>query len=336
MISTSPTLRHFDPFKEVTVTADASQYGLGAALLQEGRPVCYSSRSLNKAERNYAQIEKETLAVVFTCEKYHQYIYGRKTEVESDHKPLEYIFKKPLEKCPPRIQRLVLRLQKYDIHISYKPGKDLVLADTLSRDPKRQTDSDDDHVEVEQQVHFLCSNLSVSKQKQEEIRMETQNDNQLQILINTMREGWPGNRQEVLTEVREFWDVREDLTTMNGMIFKGEQILCPSAMRSDMLRRIHEGHLRIEKCKRRARDVMYWPRMSAEISDLISRCSICLNHRNTGKRRNHSRAMTYHQFYGRKWHPTSSQSMEKTIFWSLTNTPALWNWHYSTIQEAPL
>ncbi|GFO39985.1 retrovirus-related pol polyprotein from transposon 17.6 [Plakobranchus ocellatus] len=98
MINTGPTVRNFDPSKEFIITADASQYGLGASLLQEGRPVCYSSRSLNKAERNFAQIEKETLAVVFACKKYHQYIFGRKTDVENDHKPLEYIFKKPLEK----------------------------------------------------------------------------------------------------------------------------------------------------------------------------------------------------------------------------------------------
>ncbi|GFN88402.1 Pol polyprotein [Plakobranchus ocellatus] len=99
-----------------------------------------------------------------------------------------------------------------------------------------------------------------------------------------MREGWPGNRQDILTEVREFWDVREDLTTMNGMIFKGEQVLIPSAIHSDMLRRINEGHLGIKKCKRWARDVIYWLRMSAEIADLISRCSICLTHRNWQKK----------------------------------------------------
>ncbi|GFO13428.1 polyprotein [Plakobranchus ocellatus] len=67
-ITNSPILKHFDLNKEVTVSSDSSQYGLGAALLQDGHVVSYASRSLNPAERNYAQIEKEALSVVFACE----------------------------------------------------------------------------------------------------------------------------------------------------------------------------------------------------------------------------------------------------------------------------
>ncbi|GFR85654.1 polyprotein [Elysia marginata] len=86
-ITNSGTIRHFDPKKEVTITADSSQYGLGAALLQDGHVILYPSGSLNQAERNYAQIEKEALSVVFACEKFHQYTYGRPINVENDHKP---------------------------------------------------------------------------------------------------------------------------------------------------------------------------------------------------------------------------------------------------------
>ena len=60
------------------------------------KPIAYASRNLNSGESNYAQIEKELLAIVFACEEFHHYIYGFKTSVQSDHKPLESIMHKPL------------------------------------------------------------------------------------------------------------------------------------------------------------------------------------------------------------------------------------------------
>ena len=105
---------------------DASQKGLGAALLQERHPISYASRCMTSAEQNYAQIEKELLAVVFACERFHQYTYGRDITVQSDHKPLEAITNKPLACAPPRLQR-------YNVKIVYVPGKQLPFADTLSR-----------------------------------------------------------------------------------------------------------------------------------------------------------------------------------------------------------
>ena len=105
-------LAYYNVSKPVIVQSDASEAGLGACLAQEGRPVAFASRFLSLAEMNYAQIEKELLSIVFACEKFHQYFYGQQAvTVESDHKPLEYIWKKPLSKTPPRLQRLMLRLQ---------------------------------------------------------------------------------------------------------------------------------------------------------------------------------------------------------------------------------
>ena len=86
----------------MTLRVDSSQSGMGAAILQEGRPIAYASRALAEAETRYAQIEKELLAIVFGTEKFYQYIYGRLTAVQTDHKPLESIFKKPLNKIAPR------------------------------------------------------------------------------------------------------------------------------------------------------------------------------------------------------------------------------------------
>ena len=112
ILSSTPVLTFYDMKKPVIISCDASQSGLGALLLQDGKPVAYASRALSSAETRYAQIEKELLAVVFAFTKFHQYVYSKVVIVESDHKPLEAILKKSLAAAPPRLQRMLLQLQK--------------------------------------------------------------------------------------------------------------------------------------------------------------------------------------------------------------------------------
>lgn len=92
----APVLKFYDPGRQLVIQADASKDGLGACLIQEGHPIAYASRALRDAEQRYAQIEKELLAIVFAMKKFHQYVYGVSVQVQSDHKPLEAILKKPL------------------------------------------------------------------------------------------------------------------------------------------------------------------------------------------------------------------------------------------------
>ena len=133
IVTQPPVLKFYEPEKELIIQCDASEGGLGAALLQEGRPIAYASRALNSTERNYAQIEKELLAIVFAAERFRQYTFGRPVCVDSDHKPLESIFAKPLVSAPRRLQRMLMRLQMYDLKVRYKKGSELHLAETLSR-----------------------------------------------------------------------------------------------------------------------------------------------------------------------------------------------------------
>ena len=111
-ISSMSVLRYFDPKADTTIQTDASQKGLGAALLQHGQPICYASRALTDTEQNYSNIERETLGVVWGLEKFHYFIYGKHCTLHTDHKPLESIFKKKLAHCPPRLQRLLIRALK--------------------------------------------------------------------------------------------------------------------------------------------------------------------------------------------------------------------------------
>ena len=92
------------------LNVDASSTGLGAVVMQDGKPVAFSSKTLTTSEGRYANIETELLAIVWGAEKFHTYVYGRRIIVETDHKPLEAIFKKPLNAAPPRLQRMLLKL----------------------------------------------------------------------------------------------------------------------------------------------------------------------------------------------------------------------------------
>ena len=108
MMSQTPVLRYFDPKIDVVIQCDASQHGLGACLMQCEQPVGYASRPLTVSETNYAQIEKELLAIVFAVQKFDSYVYGRKIVAESDHKPLETIMKKGLQNAPKRLRECFL------------------------------------------------------------------------------------------------------------------------------------------------------------------------------------------------------------------------------------
>ena len=132
-VTSAPVLKYSDSSKPTEGSGDASSQGLGFVLTQEDHPVTYGSQALTQAEQRYSQIEKELLALVFGLEHNHQYIYGRKVILYTDHKPLVSISSKPFAAAPKRLQRLLLRLQQYDAEIRYRPGREMYLADTLSR-----------------------------------------------------------------------------------------------------------------------------------------------------------------------------------------------------------
>ena len=133
MICTATTLAYYYRREPVAFHVDASIKGLGAALFQNNRPIAFASKALTPAETRYANIERKLLAVVYGCEKFHSYLYGRSFVAKTDHRPLEQIHKKNLMQAPPRLLRMLLRLQPYDFEIKYLPGREMVTADALSR-----------------------------------------------------------------------------------------------------------------------------------------------------------------------------------------------------------
>ena len=271
----SPTLKYFDVTKSIVLSVDASQNGLGAVLLQDYLPVTYASRALTETEKRYAQIEKEALAIVFACNKFHQYIYGKKVLVESDHKPLETIFKKQYNECPARIQRMKHFTQRYDIEVKYKPGKELLLADALSRNYLSTKENNLHETEIELHAHTLKRNLLITLERKEIFQTETTNDNELQMLIEFINIGWPDNKKSVPDCIKPYYGAADELNVIEGLVFKGNKIVVPKTLTKEMLKKLHYNHLGIEKCKMRAREILYWPFMTKEIEDVVESCHVC-------------------------------------------------------------
>ncbi|KAA0714109.1 Retrovirus-related Pol polyprotein from transposon opus [Triplophysa tibetana] len=279
LATNAPTLKYYNVNKPLTLSVDASSEGMGAVLLQDQRPVAYGSRALTDCQRRYAQIEKELLAIVYGCEKFHQYVYGREVQVESDHKPLESIFKKPLHQTPLRLQRMLLRLQRYNLKVMYKPGKEMHIADALSR--AYLEEHNEDLLEEELEVNCVTPQLPVSEKKLEEFRKTTAEDLEMQKLKDYILKGWPTEKSSVHKDIHKYWTFKEEISYASGLMFKASKLIIPSRMRKEMLDKIHESHLGMVKSKERARDIIYWPGMSVEIEKMISQCATCNTHRNS-------------------------------------------------------
>lgn len=271
MISSAPVLRYYDAEEELTVQCDASDKGLGAALLQNGQPLAFASRALTDTETRYAPIEKEMLAMVFALNKFNQYVYGRPVTVNSDHKPLEAIAQKPLRNAPKRLQGMLLKVQKYDINIVYKPGTKMYLADTLSRAyifGARSPCEDFEHVNA---AKFVL----MTDRKKDRIRESTARDEVLQQLTKAILKGWPEQTADIPATLMPYYGFRDELAVHDGLIYRGERLVIPKELKPMMRESIHSSHIGVNGCLRRARESMYWPSMNADIRNYIAQCETC-------------------------------------------------------------
>lgn len=281
-LTSAPVLQYYDPSLPVKISADASSFGLGFVLLQlkdeDWRPVAYGSRSLTDTEKNWAQIERELLAVTVGCEHFHQYLYGRRFLAETDHRPLLGVDKKPLSDCTLRLQRLRLRLQKYDFDLMYTPGKFMYVADALSRcttsDSKCRTVEED----IDLHVALVMECLPMTDSRLEELHQACQSDREVRLLIHHIINGWPTYRSDCEPSLQAYWGIRHELSTANGLVFRGTRVIVPKDLRPQFLTKIHEGHMGIEKCRRRARQAVYWPNMNADVEVMVKSCNECLKY----------------------------------------------------------
>ena len=267
------TLAYYDTRLKSTIQVDASGHGLGAVLLQDNRPIHFASRSLSDAEKRYANIERELLAVVFGCERFYHYIYGTSFTVESDHKPLSMIILKHISSAPLRLQRMLLKLQNVNVSITYRPGRDMIFADAFSRllpinAPDTNTGS------IRRYIHYT----NVTPKTEHIIRIACETDNIDKDLRQLIAEGWPKDRRHLKTELRAYWPFRDELTIHNDLVHKGLATLIPEIAIPIILRKLHAAHVGECKMTLLARDKVFWPTIRQDLISYSNDCESCQIH----------------------------------------------------------
>lgn len=287
-LSQAPVLASFDPNKQVVIQADASQNGLGCSLIQDGRVVAYASRSLLPYEVGWAQIEKELLSITYACSKFHEYVYGMKIIVQTDHKPLLSIIQKSMSKVANnRLRRLKEKLYLYDVQLEYVQGKFMHVADYLSRDfidEKGVVDNSVKEEYTESVIHTVVSpdhgiDLSISADRLRRFQDETLKDPALSKVKEFYQSGWPSNVSKLgHDELRNYFSLKDDISVKLNVCFYHDRLMIPVGMRNYILNRLHETHLGSAKLIQQARLLFYWPTMVYDIRNFVQSCEICQRH----------------------------------------------------------
>ena len=235
-ISNMEALPYFNTSAETTLQTDASKKGLGACLMQNGKVVCYASRSLTKTEQNYQNLKREALGTIWGMEKFHYFLYGKEFTLETDQKPLVSIYKKHMVDISPRVQRLIVRSFPYQpFTVIYKKGRDIPVADALSHvtpmDPE-------DNIKLPIIAINMITKLVLMStfaqdnfsRKLDHIRKSTSQDNQLTRLSHYINTGFPCEKKNLPRDLQDYWNYRDTLSIENGLITCGSRIIVPHEM----------------------------------------------------------------------------------------------------------
>ena len=286
-LQSAPALAYFDMLKSTEILVDASPVGLGAILTQkdgngDSHVIAYGSRSLTKTEQNYSQTEREALAIVWGCEHYHLYCYGKPLTVYTDHKPLTSIFSNPLSRPTPRIERWSLRLQPYQPTILYAPGPDNP-ADYSSRHPRKHTQTTSREEKVaEEYINFISQNATPIAIDLEEVKRETLNDHTLQRVIESIRNNnWHHkDSQDIKLDnkvFKSFQTVKDELSVNaeGNLVLRGTRLVMPESLQNRSVDIAHEGHQGMAKTKAMIREKVWFPFIDTLIEDKINSCLAC-------------------------------------------------------------
>ena len=271
-----------DPATTTILQCDASQEGLGAWIRQvdsddNERIVAMASRSLTDSESRYSNIERECLAVMFRLEKFEYYLLGRHTPVETDHSPLEQIFKKNIAEAPARLQRLLLRCLRFDVEVKYSRGETIPVADALSRVCFKKGIHELGSQQSEScapgySIHFITDKSCPISM--DSVKSAIGKDPTLYLLRDTIYNGWPSYRKQCLEELWDKWNFKCDLVLEDGLILKGDRVVIPESLRAQVLESTHTGHQGETKCLLLARQSVFWP----GIRQMVKNCELCNKH----------------------------------------------------------
>ncbi|XP_037876915.1 uncharacterized protein K02A2.6-like [Bombyx mori] len=279
-LCSTKALAHFDMSLESVLTVDASARGLGAVLAQRGpgcqeRVVAYASRALTTHELHYSQIHKEALAIVFAVEKFHQYLYGRKFILRTDHKPLVSIFGPNIgipSAAASRLQRWAIKLSAYDFEIEYV-RTDKNVADALSRlieSQKNDVASEETDLPEQTYLHFSTEALLIDYNV---LKKQTSSDPILSRVLSYIRDGWPLDIE--INELKPYYNRKNELYIELGCIMWGHRVVIPSSCRNKIITELHDPHMGIVKTKSLARSYVWWPGIDEALETECRACTVC-------------------------------------------------------------
>nr|XP_041630616.1 uncharacterized protein K02A2.6-like [Drosophila kikkawai] len=259
----------------------ASSFGIGVVLshLQPDggeRPIVFASKTLDKHQAKYSQIEKEALSIVFGVKRFHQYLYGRKFILLTDHKPLVTIFN-PSKHLPlmtsNRLQRWAIILMAYNFEIQYRSTSAHGNADALSRLP---VGTDPDFDKEEEACYTVLE--STPPINSETIRNHVDKDKVLKQVLQYVSEGWPEKLQQGNEALLPYFNRKFALTINKQLLClhkDANRVVIPSSLRAHILKLLHEGHWGIVRMKQLARQHVWWPTIDDDIKNIAQSCDIC-------------------------------------------------------------
>ena len=275
LVKENLVLAMFDPDLETIVTTDAAGGGLGAVISQikAGKEVIVScaSRTLSANEKKYSIGEKEALACLWACKKWHTYLWGRKFTLCTDHQALVTLLSKGSDRASMRIARWSCKLLNYNYEVKYKKGCNNILADTLSRLPVTSSESEydtDDEVICQLTLTELCKSVSLK-----ELKKVTNDDKILNEVKTYIEHGWP--KKNLSKAIRSFHHVKDELVICNDILMRNDRIVVPDKLTSRFLYLAHESHQGMTRTKQRLRGLYWWPQMDTQVELLVKHCTLC-------------------------------------------------------------
>lgn len=278
-------LELYDPDKPIVIATDASPYGVGAILshLVNGveKPVLFVSSTLSPAERNYSQLHREALAIVFGIKKFHKYIYGHEFVIQTDHQALREIFN-PNKSTPPvaaaRLQRWAVILSMYNYRIEYRRGSEMSHVDALSRLPVQSKTNIDSNLCIKS--FNFTDGLPL---KLENIVTEMEKDICLSQVINFCMYGWPDSHS-LSEELKVYFNKRDYLSCEDKCLYYMNRVVIPRTLSSKVLGLLHENHaVGIVRMKMIARSYVWWFKIDRDIEHYVNSCIVCQQSRNVPK-----------------------------------------------------